>query len=86
MANRIAAPIATIRNLPAKFDSRAGQDSASVTSHTAMQRIITDAAAGVRAQVPASGMCPAMTLYDHVFADKFDGAPAVSCPGTVNLP
>jgi len=63
-----------------------GSNTASVTSHAAMQRIITDAVAGVRAQVPASGMCPSMTVYDHLFADKFDGAPVVSCPGTVQLP
>ena len=66
--------------------SETDPNAASVASHDALQRIVADATFGVRAQVPASGMCSGMTVYDNLFADGLESVPrAPSCPGTATL-
>ena len=63
-----------------------GANTASVNSRLAMDRIISDVTFGVRAQVPRNGVCPAMTVYDNLFADGLESsARAPRCPGTATL-
>jgi len=67
--------------------SETDPNAASVNSHVAMQKIIADATAGVRAQVPAGGTCASMLVYDNLFADGMEATPrAPRCPGLATLP